>query len=99
MKCVSTIPSLGTGKSAIWRLLAERLEVGAAQRPFPHEQFVLHAPLAQPARDTLIGARQGERDPAYVVPGRHVPAQLLESGPCQRSLISSRVGGGPGSGP
>ena len=35
----------------VGRVVAERLEVRAAQRALPHEQLVLDPPLAQPARD------------------------------------------------
>src|SRR5439155_21374341 len=48
---------------------AESLDFLAPQRALPHEQLVLHPPLAHAVRDPLARLWQRPRDPPHVIPG------------------------------
>src|SRR5205807_2812001 len=60
---------------------AQRLDVGAAQRPFPGEALVgalvPDAPIERAVRRALERLRQRERDAPHILPGRHGRALLL----------------------
>src|SRR5689334_22088788 len=55
------------------RRVAQRSEVGLAQRPLPHEELVLDAPLAMLAREPLVGLGQRQGQSRHCVEGRHAP--------------------------
>ena len=55
---------------------AESLDFPPAKRSLPHEQLVLHPPLAQLAREPLAGLGQLQCDAAHVLPGGHAQTVL-----------------------